>query len=80
MSASQENACLKRMMPSPDAIDAAARALAGIPARLEATAMEGASVTIMEQLGHFPMSENPNPFRRTIAPVPGRLFKQGEQV
>jgi hypothetical protein len=79
MSASQEKACLKRMMPSPNAIDAATTAFAGIPARLKA-AMEGASVTIMEQLGHFPMSEHPNPFRRTIAPRPGRIFKQGEQV
>jgi pimeloyl-ACP methyl ester carboxylesterase len=34
-----------------------------------AAAIGGASVTIMEQLGHFPMSENPERFRRCIAPV-----------
>ena len=34
-----------------------------------AAAIGGASVTIMEQLGHFPMSENPEQFRRYIAPV-----------
>jgi pimeloyl-ACP methyl ester carboxylesterase len=34
-----------------------------------AAAIGGASVTIMEQLGHFPMSENPERFRRYIAPV-----------
>ena len=34
-----------------------------------AAAIGGASVTIMEQLGHFPMSENPEWFRRYIAPV-----------
>jgi hypothetical protein len=80
MSASQENACLKRMTPFPDATDAAIRAFAGIPALPKAPAIEGASVTIMEQLGHFPMSEKPNPLRRYIAPVPGPIYKQGEQV
>lgn len=34
-----------------------------------AAAIRGASVTVMEQLGHFPMSENPGQFRRYIAPV-----------
>jgi len=34
-----------------------------------AAAIPGASVAIMEQLGHFPMSENPEQFRRYIAPV-----------
>ena len=29
----------------------------------------GAEVTVMEQLGHFPMSENPEQFRRYILPV-----------
>ncbi len=33
----------------------------------------GASVTIMEQLGHFPMSENPERFRRYMAPVLDRI-------
>ena len=41
-----------------------------------AAAIDGASVTIMEQLGHFPMSENPEQFRRYIAPVLGRILKQ----
>src|ERR1700687_6130325 len=41
-----------------------------------AAAIGGASVTIMERLGHFPMSENPEQFRRYIAPVPGRILKQ----
>jgi pimeloyl-ACP methyl ester carboxylesterase len=31
--------------------------------------IDGAQVAIMEQLGHFPMSENPAQFRRYIAPV-----------
>jgi hypothetical protein len=30
----------------------------------------------MEQLGQFPMSENPEQFRRYIAPVLGQIFKQ----
>jgi pimeloyl-ACP methyl ester carboxylesterase len=29
----------------------------------------GAKVTVMEKLGHFPMSENPAQFRRYILPV-----------
>ena len=29
----------------------------------------GAEVTIMKELGHFPMSENPAQFRRYIMPV-----------
>jgi len=41
-----------------------------------AAAIDGASVTIVEQLGHFPMSENPEQFRRYIAPVLGRILKQ----
>jgi pimeloyl-ACP methyl ester carboxylesterase len=34
-----------------------------------AASIPGAQVTIMEKLGHFPMSENPAQFRRYIAPV-----------
>jgi pimeloyl-ACP methyl ester carboxylesterase len=34
-----------------------------------AASIKGAQVVIMEQLGHFPMSENPAQFRRYIAPV-----------
>jgi len=34
-----------------------------------ADAIPGAEVTIMQQLGHFPMSENPDQFRRYILPV-----------
>jgi hypothetical protein len=30
----------------------------------------------MEQLGHFPMSENPEQFRRYIAPVLGEILTQ----
>jgi hypothetical protein len=45
MSASRENACLKRMTPSPDAADAAIRAFAGIPALPKGAAIKGASVT-----------------------------------
>jgi pimeloyl-ACP methyl ester carboxylesterase len=44
--------------------------------RRTAAAIKGASVTIMEQLGHFPMSENPEQFRRYIAPVLSQIFKQ----
>jgi len=41
-----------------------------------AAAIKGASVTIMEQLGHFPMSENPEQFRRYIAPVLRDILEQ----
>jgi pimeloyl-ACP methyl ester carboxylesterase len=34
-----------------------------------ASGITGAEVTVMEALGHFPMSENPAQFRRYIAPV-----------
>jgi len=34
-----------------------------------AQSIPGAQVTIMEKLGHFPMSENPAQFRKYIAPV-----------
>ncbi len=34
-----------------------------------AASIPGARVTVMEELGHFPMSENPEQFRRYIAPV-----------
>lgn len=34
-----------------------------------AASIAGAKVTVMEQLGHFPMSENPEQFRSYIAPV-----------
>jgi len=40
-----------------------------------AAAIDGASVTIMEQLGHFPMSENPEQFRRYISPVLDEILK-----
>jgi pimeloyl-ACP methyl ester carboxylesterase len=36
----------------------------------------GAEVTIMKQLGHFPMSENPVQFRRYIAPVLENIQQQ----
>jgi pimeloyl-ACP methyl ester carboxylesterase len=40
-----------------------------------AAGIAGAEVTIMEQLGHFPMSENPAQFRRYIAPVLAKINK-----
>jgi pimeloyl-ACP methyl ester carboxylesterase len=41
-----------------------------------AASIKGASVAIMEQLGHFPMSENPVQFRRYIAPVLDQIRQQ----
>jgi pimeloyl-ACP methyl ester carboxylesterase len=41
-----------------------------------ASGIEGAEVTVMEQLGHFPMSENPAQFRRYIAPVLEKIQQQ----
>jgi pimeloyl-ACP methyl ester carboxylesterase len=41
-----------------------------------AASIDGAEVVIMEQLGHFPMSENPAQFRRYIAPVLDRIVQQ----
>jgi len=41
-----------------------------------ATAIKGASVTIVEQLGRFPMSENPETFRRYITPVLSRILER----
>jgi pimeloyl-ACP methyl ester carboxylesterase len=38
-------------------------------------AIKGAHVTTMEQLGHFPMSENPVQFRRYIAPILDQIRK-----
>src|ERR1700751_5212635 len=40
-----------------------------------AAAIPGARVAVMEQLGHFPMSENPAQFRRYIAPVLSDIAK-----
>ncbi len=40
------------------------RTAAGIP---------GAEVTVMERLGHFPMAENPEQFRRYLRPVLERI-------
>jgi pimeloyl-ACP methyl ester carboxylesterase len=40
-----------------------------------AASIPGARVTIMEQLGHFPMSENPGQFRKYIAPVLGDILE-----
>ena len=34
-----------------------------------ASAIAGAKVTVMKEVGHFPMSENPAQFRRYILPV-----------
>ncbi len=42
-----------------------------------ASRISGAEVTIMKQLGHFPMSENPAQFRRYIIPVLERIRSRG---
>ena len=42
-----------------------------------ARSIPGAHVTIMEKLGHFPMSENPEQFRRYIAPVLHQIRQAG---
>jgi pimeloyl-ACP methyl ester carboxylesterase len=42
--------------------------------------IDGAEVVIMEQLGHFPMSENPARFRHYIAPVLERIVQQQSQA
>jgi pimeloyl-ACP methyl ester carboxylesterase len=42
-----------------------------------AAAIPGAQVTIMPELGHFPMSENPTQFRRFILPVLDNIRAQG---
>jgi pimeloyl-ACP methyl ester carboxylesterase len=41
-----------------------------------ASGIAGAEVTVMEQLGHFPMSENPAQFRRFIAPVLDKISQR----
>ena len=38
-----------------------------------ARAIAGAQVTIMQELGHFPMSENPGRFRQYILPILERI-------
>jgi len=43
-----------------------------------AASITGAEVTVMEALGHFPMSENPVQFRRYIAPVLETIQKQNK--
>ena len=46
------------------------------PSNASDTLIKGTSVTIMEQLGHFPMSENPEQFRCCVAPVLTAILKQ----
>jgi pimeloyl-ACP methyl ester carboxylesterase len=41
-----------------------------------ASGIAGTEVIVMEQLGHFPMSENPAQFRRYIAPVLETIHQQ----
>ncbi|MGA7810113.1 alpha/beta fold hydrolase [Bradyrhizobium sp.] len=41
-----------------------------------AASIEGVKAVVMEQLGHFPMSENPAQFRRYIAPVLREIIAQ----
>jgi pimeloyl-ACP methyl ester carboxylesterase len=43
---------------------------------LEVAKRTGASATVMKDLGHFPMSENPEQFRGYIAPVLQRIVQQ----
>lgn len=40
----------------------------------------GAQVTVMRELGHFPMSENPAQFRRYILPVLDKIRMDGGEV
>ena len=49
------------------------------PAHTRSTAerIEGAEVTIMDELGHFPMSENPAQFRRYLLPVLQKILASG---
>jgi pimeloyl-ACP methyl ester carboxylesterase len=42
-----------------------------------AAAIAGAEATVMEKLGHFPMSENPAQFRRYLLPVLERIRGSG---
>lgn len=46
--------------------------------RRTAAAIPGASVQIMERLGHFPMSENPDQFRHYILPVLDRIRQRSK--
>jgi pimeloyl-ACP methyl ester carboxylesterase len=43
-----------------------------------AAGINGADVTVMKELGHFPMSENPTQFRRYIAPVLAKIARDHE--
>jgi pimeloyl-ACP methyl ester carboxylesterase len=43
-----------------------------------AEAIKGSNFTIMEKLGHFPMSENPEQFRRYIAPVLSEILEKSK--
>ena len=45
--------------------------------RRTAAKIRGAEVTIMRELGHFPMSENPQQFRRYILPVLEKIRRAG---
>jgi hypothetical protein len=79
MSASQENACLKRMTPSPNATDAAIRAFAGIPALLDQTpalALRGRTLDCEGLLGVSPLhrARSGQIFKQSIP------NKQGEHV
>lgn len=42
-----------------------------------ANSIPGAQVTVMEQVGHFPMSENPAQFRKYLLPVLEEISKVG---
>jgi pimeloyl-ACP methyl ester carboxylesterase len=42
-----------------------------------AAKIKGARVTVMREIGHFPMSENPAQFRRYILPVLDEIRARG---
>ena len=87
MSALRENACLKRMTPSPNPSDAAViKAFAGIPGPLERApaliARGGPDAVLAVFLSRAgggrggPGIFKDDLFRRYIAPVLGQIFKQ----
>lgn len=44
-----------------------------------AESIPGATVTIMSELGHFPMSENPQQFRKYLIPVLDEIHQKSEE-
>ena len=82
MSALQGNACLKRMTPSPDAPAAAVieafAGIRGLPEQAPVLIARGRALDrecLLGPLDH-PRSENPEQFRRYIAPVLNEILEQ----